>query len=159
MEKQIQLINSAIDQLEASLPHASIEAPKVSARAIDWHIEHSLKAAILVIDALEESDPAQFKPKFSPTKALILGMGRIPRGRAVSPDILNTKGPISLGKVPEMIEKLRNLLLGAQNKAEKSYFDHPIFGHMKRNEALKFVAIHTNHHLKIIQDILADQAN
>ncbi|EJF53351.1 Protein of unknown function (DUF1569) [Saprospira grandis DSM 2844] len=159
MEKQIQLINNAIDQLEAHLPSAPIKAPKVSARAIDWHIEHSLKAAILIIDALEESDPAQFKPKFSPTKTLILQMGRIPRGRAVSPDILNNKGEISLGKVPEMIGKLRNLLLSTQKKAEKSYFDHPIFGHMKRNEALRFVAIHSHHHLKIIQDILAAQTN
>jgi len=159
MKKQIQLINSAIDHLEASIPHAQIGAPKVSARAIDWHIEHSLKAAILIIDAIGQSNPADYKPKFSPTKTLILQMGRIPRGRAVSPDILNTKGPISLGKVPEMLKNLRALLLTIEEKAEKSYFDHPIFGHMKRNEALKFVAIHSKHHLKIIQDILAAQTN
>ena len=36
----------------------------------------------------------------------------------------------------------------------KKYFNHPVFGHLKLSKTIKFFEIHTNHHLKIINDIL-----
>ncbi len=37
---------------------------------------------------------------------------------------------------------------------ENNYFEHPFFGHLKLNPAIKFLKIHTAHHLSIINDIL-----
>jgi hypothetical protein len=34
------------------------------------------------------------------------------------------------------------------------YFEHPYFGKLRLNKTIKFLEIHTNHHLEIINDIL-----
>jgi hypothetical protein len=43
----------------------------------------------------------------------------------------------------------------ALSKADKNqYFTHPIFGDLNTGQTFKFLGVHTNHHLKIIKDIL-----
>ena len=37
---------------------------------------------------------------------------------------------------------------------ENIFFDHHIFGMLNKQETLRFLEIHTNHHLKIVNDIL-----
>jgi hypothetical protein len=34
------------------------------------------------------------------------------------------------------------------------YFDHPYFGNLRLNKTIKFLEIHTKHHLEIINDII-----
>ena len=41
-----------------------------------------------------------------------------------------------------------------ENISKDHYFEHPFFGKIKRKETIRFLEIHTNHHLKIIDDIL-----
>ena len=57
---------------------------------------------------------------------------------------------------------MRELLVEAKLSVERAtesagdcWWKHFAFGAMKRDDALKFIRIHNNHHLKIISDILA----
>jgi hypothetical protein len=38
---------------------------------------------------------------------------------------------------------------------KRHYFNHPVFGILNRNRSLRFLKIHTRHHLRIIRDIVA----
>jgi hypothetical protein len=40
---------------------------------------------------------------------------------------------------------------------QEQYFHHPFFGHLKLNKTIKFLEIHTNHHLQIIHEIIHSQ--
>ncbi|AFC24622.1 DUF1569 domain-containing protein [Saprospira grandis] len=157
MKKEVDMAQQSLKDLASYLEQGPLLAPEVSERGVDWHIEHSLKAAIAMLQAIVDSDPAQFKPKFSPSKSLILATGKIPRGKAKAPKMINNREAIDLSQLPSLLEKSEALLQLVQKQAEKAYFDHPFFGHLRRNQGIKFVAIHTNHHLKIIRDIVAAQ--
>ena len=50
-------------------------------------------------------------------------------------------------------EKAQEALKSINQESKNKFFKHPLFGDLKRDKALKFLKIHTNHHLKIIQDI------
>ncbi|MEK7226457.1 MAG: hypothetical protein AAB221_12365, partial [Bacteroidota bacterium] len=54
------------------------------------------------------------------------------------------------------------LLLKAKQKAESfeklskdKFFTHPVFGDLRVKQARRIIAIHTRHHIKIINDILS----
>ncbi|MFN8364825.1 MAG: hypothetical protein U0T78_06125 [Cloacibacterium normanense] len=38
-----------------------------------------------------------------------------------------------------------------KNLPSQSYIEHPYFGHLDVKQTLKFLKIHTQHHLKIVQ--------
>jgi hypothetical protein len=46
-----------------------------------------------------------------------------------------------------------NLALLAK-AGKNQYFTHPIFGDLNTEQTFKFLGVHTNHHLKIIKDIV-----
>ena len=58
----------------------------------------------------------------------------------------------------ESVEKLLNLakerLEGVKNLPSKSFITHPFLGDFDKKTTLRFLELHTNHHLKIIDDIL-----
>jgi hypothetical protein len=46
------------------------------------------------------------------------------------------------------------MLLELEHLDAKSNFMHPYFGQLNLKQTKKFLALHTKHHLKIIDDIL-----
>lgn len=36
---------------------------------------------------------------------------------------------------------------------KNAFFEHPLFGVLNKKDTMKFLKMHTTHHLKIIQDI------
>ena len=65
-------------------------------------------------------------------------------------DLLNDFENIDnyLNFVREKLQMIKNL-------PSQSYIEHPYFGHLDVKQTLKFLKIHTQHHLKIARDILA----
>lgn len=85
--------------------------------------------------------------------------GYIPRGAAKSPNrVAGT--PETAANLRERLSRLRGLLedyrkvSGTLAQNEK-VIPHPFFRNLTRPQALRFMGIHSHHHLKIIRDIIS----
>jgi hypothetical protein len=143
-----------LNSLEAHIENHSVSSAKISNVDIAWHIDHSLKVINNVIIALHKSDPNSYKNNFSFLGKLFFKLGFFPRGKAKAPKHV---------KPPEVIlkEDLISQIQLAKTNVEKivkldknAYFKHPLFGNINTTRVYRFLVLHTNHHLKIINDIM-----
>jgi hypothetical protein len=129
---------------------------KVSSASVGWHIAHSYLALSSICRALVNSDPALYvSPPFNLKKIIVKNLGMIPRGKGKAPETVLPAGNIDPATLKELFEKSISSILGIENLPENSFFNHPVFGVLNKSEAIRFIQIHTKHHLKIIKDILS----
>lgn len=143
-----------IAELENTLPFIKKMDPSVSQVSVGWHIEHSLLALVKMISATEHSNPADFKKKFNWKRTLVLTMGKIPRGKARVPQSVKPGDEISEATINPLLEKAKQKVALFETLGSNKYFTHPVFGDVRIKTARKVIAIHTQHHLDIINDIL-----
>jgi len=143
-----------LDQFESRIPLFEKENLAISKSNIGWHIEHSLLTLNGVIKFLTHSNPKDYKWKFNFIRIIVLKTGKIPRGKAKAPQIVVPKDTISKTQLLANLEQTRKLVLELETISKEHYFEHPFFGKLKRNDTIRFLEIHTNHHLKIIEDII-----
>lgn len=147
-------LEKLLQTIESLLPKIDVANENVSKASVGWHLEHSLLIINGSMKGLTMTNPKDYKPKFSIKKFVFLNFGMIPRGKINAP-----KQFIPL-EIPtkESIEKLLNLakerLVAVKNLPSKSYIKHPFLGDLDKKTTIKFLGLHTNHHLKIIDDIL-----
>lgn len=144
----------SINEIKKLIPFAEKSDLSVSKTNVAWQLDHSLKVMIGMSQLLKNSKPENFKPKFSFLKSFILFSGFIPRGKAKAPKEVNNRNKISVELLNEQVELLENLLLEVNVLPSNSYFTHPMFGDLDLKTSLKFMGIHTNHHIKIAKDII-----
>ena len=150
MEKLLKLIK----QLEKNIPNYTKQQKAISAANIGWHIDHSLLVFVRIITAMETSDPALYKSSFNLKKLLVYTFNKIPRGKAKAPKIVQPTGDITTDKLLANVDAAFKKIKALNNLQRHHHFDHPYFGKLNLKETNKFLAIHTNHHLKIINDIM-----
>ena len=143
-----------LDELESKISQSDSLNLAISKSSIGWHIEHALLTINLIIEGLKQSDPNDYKWKFSRSKFLVFTMNKIPRGRARSPKAVLPKGDFSIDTLRRHCNATKIKLVELQNLKPKSYIQHPFFGKLKLKSTLKFIVIHTKHHIDIINDIL-----
>lgn len=128
-------------------------SPNISDASIGWHLEHSLLVISKIIEGLKISNPENYAPKITLGKLFILTTSYIPRKKGKAPNFTIPKND----STPENISKNINLIKANLHQLNtlhpNSFIDHPYFGHLNLKETLKFLCIHTNHHLKIVKDI------
>ena len=146
--------NSLLNYFETQASHFSKTNSTVSATSVGWHIIHSCLVINSITNALLKSDPNNFIKKFSFKAFMVLLLNKFPRGRADAPSftkpIFEINANSVLQNIAESRKNLELLLTGDKNQ----YFTHPIFGELNLNNTIKFLGVHTNHHAKIIKDIL-----
>lgn len=126
----------------------------VSSAPIGWHISHNLKVINNIIATMESSNPEDYKKEFSFKRLLVFVSRRIPRGKARSPKVVWPPEVIKIEDLNEsLIEAKKNIQL-LNKLPRKAHFKHPYFKHLNRDQTKTFLEIHTEHHLKIIRDIL-----
>ena len=118
------------------------------------HIHHLCLAMEGVCESLLASEPPTPPVRRSLLTAAVFLSGRIPRGRAQSPDpVIPTPG-ISGEALSSMLDSSAAQLNAAAVAHPQQWFRHFAFGVLDRDQTLKFIRIHNRHHLRIIDDIL-----
>jgi hypothetical protein len=90
----------------------------------------------------------------NPIRTRIFTSGSIPRGVAKAPKILMAVGEIQIEELQDQFIEARKQIDTIKNLHEDCHFDHPYFGLLNLRLATHFFKIHTDHHLKIIKDII-----
>ncbi len=143
-----------LEEIEKSIPALEKVNDTVSSAAVGWHLEHSLLTIENICNAAISSDPKYYKPSFKLIKHIILFTGKIPRGRAKAPKTVTPTAKLNIQQLKDHLQTTRNLLESLPTLERKNHFDHPFFGHLNKKTTIKFLGIHTNHHLAIVRDIL-----
>lgn len=142
-----------LDELEKAIPFQHIQNTRVSSATVGWHIEHSLLALNKIIHAVSKSNPSGYKFNFNLGRILVFALNRIPRGRGKAPKVVQPE-TFTTATLEAHIEITRSALQKLKDLHHRHYFEHPYFGNLDIKATIKFLLIHTRHHLGIIHDIL-----
>ena len=150
-EKIIHLIN----ELESKTFFYARVNPSVSKTSVGWHIDHSLLVIAKIISSLQHSDPKEYKWSFSLSKLLVYTTNRIPRGRGKAPHAVQPANEITVSSLKLHIEEAKGKVRALSTLQADHHFKHPYFGDLNLKPAIKFLNLHTRHHLHIIEDMLS----
>lgn len=148
------LFEKQLSELESYIPQLEKTNSKITHSNIGWQIDHSLRVIRGVAKQLEDSNPSEFTSKFNFSKFVVMTTKHIPRGKAKAPKAVQNENPITEETIKEFLEKTKTQISKIEGLDKNSYFPHPYFGNMNKKEAIRFIGIHTEHHLKIIRDML-----
>ena len=150
-------LEGLIQELESYIPHHAVSNPQVSKGAVGWHIDHTLLTMNLIIDVMSKSDPEAYRWKFNVMRTLVCTTGKIPRGKAKAPDVVQPKSLITPESLQHQLGAARERLLTLEKLHQNQFFTHPFFGDLNRKPTIRFLKIHTFHHVKIIRDIISSK--
>jgi hypothetical protein len=150
LKKILQLI----DALESNLIYVDKFDTKISTSNVGWHIEHALLSLIAIASSLQHSEGKDFIWKFKFVKMIVFTTGTIPRGKAKSPNLVVPQKSINVDELAKHIQVARAKINDLNTTNKNNYFEHLYFGKLTYYETIRFIEIHTNHHLKIIRDII-----
>jgi hypothetical protein len=107
-----------------------------------------------ITNALKRSNPDDYKRQFKAARLFVFTINKIPRGRAKAPQIVRPKNDSDLAEITKHLSISKEKLTVLKELKPGNYFEHPFFGNLKLKPAVKFLVIHTKHHLEIINDII-----
>jgi hypothetical protein len=153
----MQALLSLLNTLETKIPYHEKINVSVSQSSVGWHIEHSLLAAIRIIAVLKKSNPDEYKWIFNFPRLYVYTLNKIPRGRGKAPQSVQPAGEITRQTLTDSLAVAKQKVAELHSLHPRSNFMHPYFGKLNVKATIKFLKIHTQHHLKIIDDIVADR--
>lgn len=154
MTLKLDLLHAQLNEMKQYISEKDAIDHAVSSVPIDWHLSHSLKVINNIINSLESSNPEDFKKEFSFWRVLIFLTRKIPRGSGRSPKVVLPPDTITAEDLKEEWIRAKQNVSLLNSFPQKAHFKHPYFKHLDRNQTKKFLEIHTEHHLKIIREIL-----
>ncbi|MBT8287689.1 MAG: DUF1569 domain-containing protein [Bacteroidia bacterium] len=149
-----EFLDDYLGEIESFIDRGDSLNQEVSQVSVAWHLHHSLLTIDQIYMTLETSDPEKFESEISAIRTLSLTGNFIPRGLAQSPDSVRPPEEFTNQDIKELLDKIKRLESKFTDLDEHSFFDHPYFGHLNRSHSMRFLQVHTNHHLKIIKDIV-----
>ena len=147
-------LQSLINKLENKMEYSAVLNPGISTSSVGWHIHHILLTSNLIIAAIGKSNPAEYKSKFTFAKFYVFTFNKIPRGRVQAPKSVTPVVSFSKEDIKNNFISCYSFIKKLPSLKENHFFEHPFFGHLNLKPAMKFLEIHTKHHLSIIDDIL-----
>ena len=130
-------------------------APEVSGWSVHRQVDHIVKTASKVLEIVEGLLAGGGEPG-EPTELgqRILRDGAIPRGVAESPDFVVPAGSPDMDAVRQGLADATTRIeaLGPLPE-ETNRIPHPALGPIDARDWMRFLEVHTNHHLAILADI------
>lgn len=146
-------LNEMLTEMESLLPHFEKINKEVSIQSIGWQTSHSLLVINSVCKEMIKSDPKTYKWKFNLRRIIVLTSGNIPRQKVRAPKNV-TPETFDLDSVKSEIINAKSLVKRLYTLDKNAHFIHPFFGDINLKTTKRFLAVHTEHHLKIMRDIL-----
>lgn len=143
-----------LQDLENKITHQNAFNEKVSKSNVAWHIDHSLKVILAVTEVLKKSNPAEYQWKFNFKRQLVYTLGFIPRGKGKAPKALQSFDEITQESIEQQCKKVAVALDEIKQLDKNCHFPHPYFGSLNLKPTIKFLKLHTHHHIKIMNDII-----
>jgi hypothetical protein len=142
-----------LQKIESNIAFSEVSNERVSKGNVAWHLDHSLKVINSVAATLQKSG-ADYKWNFNLKRDYFLFIKRIPRGKARAPKSVQSFDEITTTAIERQLKTARFLIQEMEAMNPKTNFMHPFIGKLNLKQAFIFIEIHTQHHLKIIDDIL-----
>lgn len=135
------------EKIEQYLEQRDERNTEVSQADVAWHLDHILKVIDWLYGGVETSSAEDFTgSRFSVQKEIVFLLGDFPRGAAQAPESVTPPETILTEDIISQLEDAKARISKASQLDSDQYVDHPVFGPMARNEVLRFIEIHTNHH-------------
>ncbi|MDI9256681.1 DinB family protein [Flavobacterium sedimenticola] len=147
-------LTSLLQQIEDYLQYHKKANLTVSQSTVGWQLDHSLLVIIGIVNQLEQSNPENYQWRPNWKRTYIQLRNSIPRGRAKAPKLVRPIETASLDDLQSKLATAKEKTALLQSLPANSYFTHPYFGDLNLKSAIWFLKLHTNHHLKIVNDIL-----
>ena len=147
-------LDAIVPELATFIPNYNQSNRAISEVAVGWHIEHCLLVIKQITATVAQSDPKLYKSKFNIKRFFVFLSKTIPRGKAKAPKVVIPADEITIETLQESLKNTYQAIAYLKDCQERQYFMHPFFGQLNKKQTIKFLAIHTEHHLKIIRDIL-----
>jgi hypothetical protein len=103
---------------------------------------------------MKKSDPTGYKQSFNLKKLIIFSRRKFPRGKGKAPKAVTPTEQPNAVDMQHHLEKTKLALAELSTLNKAVFFKHPLFGHLRLRDAIRFLEIHTEHHLRIIRDIV-----
>ncbi|MEI6088039.1 MAG: DUF1569 domain-containing protein [Bacteroidota bacterium] len=149
----ISALKKLLTQLEHAIPDFEKKNLSISNSNIGWHIEHVLMVFNGIIYTTSKSILKDYKWSFNLKRIVVFAKNKIPRGVAKAPKAVVPKEDYSTESLTIHFEKAKSKLEELQYLDPQQFFNHPIFGNLRLKKTIQFLAIHTKHHLDIIEEI------
>ncbi len=154
--KQFSAITTQVEKLDKLILEEDVTNTEVSKWSTYKQIEHILLANTGICEFIENGKKPSEEKSRTFFSYLPFTFGFIPRGRAEAPSYVVPAG-ITQDEIKLLLVKYKDQLSRIKVLSNLNSNDvvgnHPYFGGLNRLEWIRFMEIHTNHHLKIIEDI------
>ncbi|WP_298238658.1 DUF1569 domain-containing protein [uncultured Algibacter sp.] len=152
--QRINTIKKLLTEIEKNIPLKDKRNPSITKTDIGWQLDHSLKAINGISTILAKTDPKEYKKDFNFKRMVLFTLSFIPRGLGKAPKTVIPPDNITTEDLQAQLHSAKNHIDSLNQVHEKAYFNHHIFGTLNKAKTLRFLEVHTKHHLKIVNDIL-----
>lgn len=157
LDKRKSRLNAKLDEVASYVEVRDSKNLEVSAAAVSWHIDHVFLVVNQIYKSVEQSEESNYKSEFNIKGAYVFTFNKMPRGKATAPESVRPKENVGIDTIQMHYDQALTTVEKFSDLPEKKHINHPVLGTMNRDETVKFLTIHTEHHLKIIRDILKDK--
>jgi DinB superfamily len=158
--RELEQLEIQLERLGALLTEEPDATPLRVAGVSAWSVAEQVDHVLNVLDAGLGRLDGELVPLprgINLTGRLLLGVGRLPRGVGKSPEPVRGESRPRAELVTRLVAvRVRLRGLGTQTEIwrdRRPLVRHPYFRGLTPRQGVRFLAIHTDHHLRIVADI------